>query len=418
MKKLLLIAIKDLKLAFRDRASLIFMLLAPFALTLGLGLVTGSFSGGSDSGISDIPVVVVDEDGSYLGNALVEMMKSEELADLLEPQFMDDLSAARQLVDDNKAVAAIYIPKGFTESIIPLNSYSVSDQTLQIELYGNPTSPTSLGIVKSILEQFMSVVETNRIRNEVTVSQFLENGIIDQTQIAGIALNIGMEQMTTVVDSSSSIKLNNVTADGKEVEFNMLGVLAPGMALMFLMYTVTFGGRSLLVEQNSGTLPRLLVSPSSSIQVLGGKVLGIFITGVVQMLILIIGTSLLFGLNWGDPLALVVLILVAVLAATSWGILLAASFKTPGQISNVGSALMLIFGILSGGFFSVSNMADWVQVLTRISPNRWGLDAFTTLAMGGSINSILGPIIALVIMACILFLVSVILFNRRGIGKR
>ena len=46
MRKLFLIAFKDFKLIFRDRAALILMLLAPFALTIGMGFVTGRFSGG------------------------------------------------------------------------------------------------------------------------------------------------------------------------------------------------------------------------------------------------------------------------------------------------------------------------------------------------------------------------------------
>lgn len=71
---------------------------------------------------------------------------------------------------------------------------------------------------------------------------------------------------------------------------------------MFLMFTVSYGGRSILAEKAQGTLPRLLVSPTNSMQILGGKVFGIFLTGVVQMLILIGGTSLLFQLKWGDSL--------------------------------------------------------------------------------------------------------------------
>jgi len=47
MKKLFLIGLKDLKLTFRDRAALVFMLLAPFLLTIGMGFVTGRFSGSS-----------------------------------------------------------------------------------------------------------------------------------------------------------------------------------------------------------------------------------------------------------------------------------------------------------------------------------------------------------------------------------
>jgi ABC-2 type transport system permease protein len=45
MKKLFLIGIKDLRLMFRDRAALIFMLLAPFLLTIGMGFVTGRPAG-------------------------------------------------------------------------------------------------------------------------------------------------------------------------------------------------------------------------------------------------------------------------------------------------------------------------------------------------------------------------------------
>ena len=50
-----LIGIKDLRLAFRDRAALMFMLLAPFLLTIGMGFVTGRFSGTSNSGSPTSP---------------------------------------------------------------------------------------------------------------------------------------------------------------------------------------------------------------------------------------------------------------------------------------------------------------------------------------------------------------------------
>ena len=82
MKKLLLIGLKDLKLMFRDRAALTYMLLAPFLLTIGMGFVTGRFSGGS-TGLSDIPVVIVNLDNEELGDALVDTFNSEELVDLI-----------------------------------------------------------------------------------------------------------------------------------------------------------------------------------------------------------------------------------------------------------------------------------------------------------------------------------------------
>src|SRR5512134_3252404 len=98
MRKLLLIGLKDLKLMFRDRAALVFMLLAPFLLTIGMGFVTGRFSG-SSGGLSDIPVIVVDLDKQELGNALAETFSSPELAGLLEPSASSDPAAARRSID-------------------------------------------------------------------------------------------------------------------------------------------------------------------------------------------------------------------------------------------------------------------------------------------------------------------------------
>ncbi len=416
MRKLLLIAFKDVLLIFRDRTALIFMLLAPFALTVGLGLATGSFSGNSDSGVLDLPLVVVNDDGGSLGNAFIEMVQSDELADLLEPQVITDLAAARTLVDENKTVAVVYLPAGFTSSIIPADNTTLPTQTVQIELYGNPTSPTGVGIIKNLVEQFISQVEVGRVGGTVAVTQLLESGAIDPSQAMAIGQAAG-ESQSAAQDNTSSIKLNNLTESGAEVKFNMLALLAPGMALMFLMYTVSNGGRTLLVEKAGGTLPRMLISPTTSFQILGGKVFGIFLSGLAQLLILIIGTTLLFKLNWGDPLAVLVLVVAAALAATGWGILLAALLKTSGQVSAVGSAIMLIFGILGGSFTNIAVMPDWVQWFSRISPNRWGLDGFTTLAMGGNLANIMTPVTALLIMAAVLFLVSVVLFSRRGIGK-
>ena len=87
MLKTFLIGIKDVRLAFRDRAALILMLAAPFVLTVGLGLVTGRFSSNTSSGVSDIPVIIVNLDHDQLGNALADVFNSADFADLLESNY-------------------------------------------------------------------------------------------------------------------------------------------------------------------------------------------------------------------------------------------------------------------------------------------------------------------------------------------
>src|SRR5512139_3564427 len=89
---------KDLRVIFRDRAALILMLLAPFVLTVAMGLVTGSL-GSSSSGITQVSMVVVNLDQGILGNALVEQLKSPQLSQLLAVEENSDVTAARALVD-------------------------------------------------------------------------------------------------------------------------------------------------------------------------------------------------------------------------------------------------------------------------------------------------------------------------------
>ncbi len=300
MKKLFLIGFKDLKIAFRDKAALILMLLAPFLLTLGLGVVTGRFSGGSSSGISHIPVVLVNQDGKQLGNALVDAFQSKDLDELVDPSLSNDTTSAFSLVDENKAVAAIVIPAGFTESVIPPQGQTSPGAAVQLELYTNPTTPTSVGVIKTILDEFISQVEVGRVGGEVTVTQLVSSGRLQAQQAQAIGLTAGISQANEA-GQSQSITLNNVTTSGEAVKFDVLALLAPSMALMFLMYTVSHGGRTLLTERNQGTLPRLLVSPTMPVQVLGGKMIGIFLTGVAQMLILILGTTTNFPITVGRP---------------------------------------------------------------------------------------------------------------------
>ncbi|MCE9646288.1 MAG: ABC transporter permease [Chloroflexi bacterium] len=422
MLKTFLIGIKDLRLAFRDRAALILMLAAPFVLTLGLGLVTGRFSNNS-SGLSDIPVIIVNLDNEQLGNALADLFHSAELADLMEPTASSDPEAARQLIDQDKAAAVVIIPEGFTRSIIPAagdraNLTTAAADPVKIEVYANPSRPTGAGIVKAIVDEFLSRVEENLISGSVSITQLLMSGRIPPDQVPTVIAHMSENLQTHTTDNALAIQMNSSTADGEAVKFDILAYLAPGMALMFLIYTVSYGGRSILAEKTQGTLPRLLISPTSPSQILGGKVFGIFLTGAAQMLILIGASSLFFQLKWGDLFGVVVLVLAAVFGATGWGMFITALARTPAQVGSVGSAIMLIFGIMGGSFISLDQMPAAVQAFSKITPNSWALDGFTTLALGGTLADLSTPILALLAMGMILFLVSVFMFGKKNLVQK
>lgn len=423
MLKTFLIGIKDLRLAFRDRAALTFMLAAPFVLTLGLGLVTGRFSGNANTGITDIPVIIVNLDDEQLGDALANVFTTEELAELVEPTFREDAEAARLLVDEDQTTAAIIIPAGFTQSVIPSqDSFTAGNvelqQNIQIEVYANPSRPTSAGVIKSIVDEFMSRVEEGQVSGQTSILQMILTGRITPQQAEQAGLEMGERLQNSPNIDALAITLNSTTAEGEAAQFDILAYLAPGMALMFLMYTVSYGGRSILAEKTQGTLPRLLVTPTNSTQILGGKVFGIFLTGAAQMLILIGATTLFFQLKWGDGIGVVVLVLAAVFGATGWGMLITALARTPAQVGSIGTAIMLIFGIMGGSFISLDQLPPFVQTFAKITPNAWALDGFTTLGLGGTLTDLSAPITALLSMGIILFLASVLLFGKKNLVQK
>lgn len=417
MRKLFLIGFKDLKLVFRDKAALTFMLLAPFLLTLGMGFVTGAYGSSGSSGLSQIKIIIVNRDGGQLGQALVDLFQSADLADLVAPALVADPRTAQAQIDAGDAAAAVIVPAGFTDNIIPTNNQAPSGGVLQIEIYKNPLAPVSAGVIQSIVEEFVSRVETGRVGGQVIVTQMLAAGLITPDQISAIASEMGQRQ-ANAVDKAPAITLQAAESGQAQEAFNIMGYMAPAMALLFLMFTVSNGGRSILSEQAQGTLPRLLVSPTNSAQVLIGKIFGVYLTGVAQMLILIMTCSLLFGIQWGDPLGMLVLVLAAVFGATGWGMLLTSLAHTPGQVTSIGTAIMLTFGILGGSFIQTSIMPGWFQWLSKITPNAWGMTGFTILGLGGSLADLGSTLLGLAVMGVALSGVSILLFRRRSFAQK
>jgi ABC-2 type transport system permease protein len=79
---------------------------------------------------------------------------------------------------------------------------------------------------------------------------------------------------------------------------------------------------------------------------------------------------------------------------------------------------MLTFGILGGSFLNIESMPPLVQALSRFTPNSWGIDGFTTLALGGSLMEILTNVLALLVMGVVLFTIAVLIFSRKGLVER
>lgn len=417
MEKIFRIGWKDVLLLFSNPTSLVLMLLAPFVLTMAMGAVTGGMGGSSNEfEIDPIPIALFNEDEGVLGDAIETAFGSEELAELLQLTAVDSQEAARQLVEDDQVAAAVIIPSNFSVSIIPQIDRSFLDESVTVELYANPTRPIGAGIVSTVLNSFLGRIQFDIESIELIINQMREADIIQREDIDALAATLSQQFAVTgdgdPLPQLIALQKQTVTGETDESVITPLSTLAPGLAIFFLIYTVITGGRSILNEWEEGTIPRLLTTPTAVSQILAGKTLGIFLSGFLQVGVLLLAATLLFGVKLGDPVGILLLVVAVVLAATGWGLLLAGLGRTSGQVAAIGSAMMLIFGILGGSLAQIpfSGLMKWISYLT---PNAWATEGFARLADGRGVAEIL-PIAALLLgMTAVLYIVSVLLLQKR-----
>lgn len=422
MKKILNIMWKDINVQFRDWGALVLMIAAPLVLTVGLGLITGSFNRSADAPtISRIPMLIVDQDGGQLAVALIDVFQSEGLSELVAPEQWNDEPAALEAVRIGEAAALIVIPAGFSDSFIPDAATGILPEPVVLRVYGDPGSPIGAGVVRSITDEFTTRAQTGVTAIQISMSQLAASGAVAPAELPEIGRALG-ERLLGAGDAGAAgtapsslirVRSESIATSGGEADFNPLSYFAPAMALLFLMYAVSLGARTLLTERREGTLARMLAAPVTPAQVLSGKVLGIFMTGFIQLAVLILLTTTLFQLNWGNPFGVLIVIVSAALAATGWGLLIAAASANAGQVASLGMALTLIFGILGGSFVQITLIWPGLETISRITPNSWAMDGFLSLALGEGLSAIITPVVALLVMAAILFTASAVVFRRR-----
>jgi ABC-2 type transport system permease protein len=159
------------------------------------------------------------------------------------------------------------------------------------------------------------------------------------------------------------------------------------MAILFLFLTVQFGVLGLLEERQLGTMSRLLAAPISRRSIVMGKALTSLVLGLVSMTVLVIGTTLLLGAEWGNSLGVAVMVVAGVIAAMGIMFVVAAFAKTPEQASNLQAIVAFVLAMLGGAFFPISQVGGLVAKLSLLTPHAWFLRGLGDLAGGGGVTA-------------------------------
>ncbi|MBK9052135.1 MAG: ABC transporter permease [Chloroflexi bacterium] len=412
------IAWKDTLIRFRDVNALLFMIAAPLLITAIIGSAFGNFFNDSgDVPISGIPFIIVDGDETISSEQLIALFTDDEiLAELVATEQMDDLDAAKRRVMVGESRAVLYIPPGFDEQV--QGAEAEADGATMLELYVDAAANITPNIIRGILDRVAAGYSTALISVDVGVAQVVDDAAAYGPALANLE-TVVQEQVNVITEDRGRqrITLRQVIEGQEEEEsnFSPAAFFGPSMAIFFLLFTVMEGTRSILVEDQEGTLPRLLSTPTRPATILLGKMGGVFLTGVLQFTILLVGSRLLFNMDWGNsPVGILLLVVAFVAAATSLGMFIAAFARDNVQANIIGSAIILIFGILGGNFTTTLNYPDWLITVSKLTLNYWGIEGFSDLTWRGlGLVDILPEVGALILFALIAFALAVWRFQKR-----
>jgi ABC-2 type transport system permease protein len=111
---------------------------------------------------------------------------------------------------------------------------------------------------------------------------------------------------------------------------------ASSQLLLFVFLTSMTSSAALIETRRLGISRRMLATPTSSRTVVAGEALGRVLVAVFQGTVIMVGSALLFGVNWGDPAAAATLMVTFSLVAAGAGLLTAATLRTSQQAIAVG----------------------------------------------------------------------------------
>lgn len=397
MRNLFTIAAKDTRIMVRDRAALLVML----AMPLGLIFILGSALGNVGEGDSlDAEVAIVNLDSGDTGERFVDGLTSaEEIDAVFNIHVRDDADKVRTEVERGDLTAALIIPKDLTDRI-------TRGEPAPLEVLQDPGSAVSAGVWAAVVRAGVAQASAQIVAGHTLAEAFAAPpsagpppGADASNALPGASHGSPGETQELELDA---VRVSELDVE-LEKEISMISFYAAAMSGMFLLFGGMFGAFSFVRERREQTLARMMSTPSSTAVIVGGKALGVMLIGVLQFLVLLAGTRLLFQVDWGsDVLAVVLVGFAEVLSAAGLAMTLAALGKTERAIGGIAPAFIMLFAALGGAMIPAEQLPSWLLPVQVLSPVYWTVESFLELMRGGALADVLPNIGAVTAIGVVL----------------
>jgi ABC-2 type transport system permease protein len=428
MNKILDIAIKDMTQAFRSKIAIVFMFVIPILMTAMFSMMFGGMQA-EDEGFSlpTTKVILVNQDqGSFgaaisegssadsLGALLEDVLQSEDFGEIMDISILNDADQARAAVDSQEAGVAVIIPKDMTAK------YMETKGIAALEIYQDPTLTIGPAIVKGVIHQILDGFSNSKITLAVT---------LESMEVAGIPLTDEQIQLVLAeyfqtlepyqsANTAPLLEIHQPTAeeDSSSQSVAIVSMIMAGMTIFYVFFTGANTALSILREEEAGTLPRLFTTPTPVSMILSGKFMAIGLTISVQLSVLLLVGYLVFQIQWGQLIPVVLLSLAIMVSASAFGIFLLSWIKTERQAGAVIGGVVTILGMMGMMPTFIKGMPNpppFVATIAHLVPQGWAVEGLDITLQGGGTSDVLLNVIVLLAWGIAFMVVGLARFRKR-----
>lgn len=378
--KALAIANANAKRFLRERSNVFFVFVFPLLLVLLIGV---AFGGSLDARVG----VFVDGEGGTHTDALIDEV---EAVDDLTTERFESLSALTDAVQRAQIQGGLVIPTGYEEAV-------AGNEQIVLQFIARPDNASQL-LGQSV--QGAVTVEAIPIRAARFASSQSDTPF---AEVLPIAESVARTDIGVIVSGTTM-------GDSVFEDFENLGTFDLGAhqeLVLFVFVTSMAGSAALIQTRKYGVSRRMLSTPTPIGTILAGETMGRFGVALTQGAYIMLGTLIVFGVSWGDPLGALAILVMFSLVGASVGILFGTLFSNDQQAGGIGVLIGLGLAALGGAMVPIEIFPDTMATIAKATPHAWAIDGFSELVRrNGTIVDILPNLAVLGAFAAVITLLG------------
>lgn len=363
----------DLTRRLRAPMATVLFLIIPLAMTALIGMIFNP-GPGNETQLPPIQLLVVDNDKDIASKFLVGAFDQKEIKDMFQATLVDQV-AGEKLMQKGKASAMLVIPEHFTSDL--------ADQKVStLEVVKNPSEEFLPGVAEefaatiavgfsAVAQVFADELQVIRsVRNlsleAVTITELTP--FLERAQAKIIALKTYLSPLRLQLESRTTA-MPGATAQPKA--FNIFAAILPGMLIMFLLFIIEASMREIQNERADGKTRRMMFSPLAARELVAARLFSGSLIGILVCLLAMGAGTLLFGIDWGNPLLMLALVAAGCFWSAAFFAMLNAFFKNKNQAGAFASPIILVFAVFGGSILPLENLPAGMRWIGSFTVNHW-----------------------------------------------